>query len=167
MDATQPSITRVLFVCLGNICRSPLAQGVFESLVAEQGQKTNFLIDSAGVEGYHVGEAPDIRAQQIAAEYGIDISQQKARKIQARDFTNFDYILAADLSVFEALKSIQPHNTTAVVKLFLSYLPGREEDPQVPDPYYGGMADFEAVLQLTLEGCQAFYGMLCSKPLTV
>jgi protein-tyrosine phosphatase len=138
---------RVLFVCLGNICRSPTAEGVFRHLLAHQAPQLAVEVDSAGTADYHVGDAPDIRSQRAARQRGIDLSGLRARQVTTEDFANFDFILAMDRSNLRELEAIRPPHSRAQVRLFLQYAPelGRLE---VPDPYYTGANGFEDVLDL-------------------
>lgn len=138
---------RVLFVCLGNICRSPTAQGVFEALLEREGLSGQISVDSAGTGGWHRGAAPDKRATEAAALRGIDLSRQRARKVTRDDFMNFDYILAMDSDNFDALQKLAPQDHKAKLCLFLDYAPNTSTR-EVPDPYYGGTQGFEHVLDL-------------------
>ena len=140
-------MVRVLFVCMGNICRSPSAEGVFASLVEREGLTEQIVIDSAGTHAYHVGEPPDPRAQNAALQRGIDISVQRARRVQREDFERFDYVLPMDLSNYQALEAIRPEPCRAVMRRFLDYAPDLPEE-DVPDPYYGGPKGFARVLDL-------------------
>ncbi|NJD08632.1 MAG: low molecular weight phosphotyrosine protein phosphatase [Methylococcaceae bacterium] len=137
----------VLFVCMGNICRSPTAEGVFTKLVSERGLSHRFRIDSAGTHDYHVGKPPDRRAQVAAAGRGVDLSRLRARQVRLVDFDTFDYILVMDRENFQDLTALFPAGDVARVGLFLDYAPqlGLQE---VPDPYYGGAQGFERVLDL-------------------
>lgn len=143
---------KVLFVCMGNICRSPTAQGVFESLVAEAQLEEYVLIDSAGTHAYHVGKQPDQRATQAARRRGIDLTSQRARRVETTDFSSFDYVLAMDNANLEDLLSICPDEHRVKVKLFLDFAAGSQTE--VPDPYYGGSHGFERVLDLVEEGAR-------------
>jgi low molecular weight protein-tyrosine phosphatase len=138
---------RVLFVCMGNICRSPTAQGVFEKLVAETDLSGVVQIDSAGTHTYHVGESPDSRASMAAQRRGIDLSGKKARRVQETDFEAFDYVLAMDRSNFEDLAALCLPEHLSKLHLFLDFAPelGMRD---VPDPYYGGDTGFERVLDM-------------------
>lgn len=138
---------KVLFVCLGNICRSPAADGVFRKQVADAGLTDLIEIDSAGTAAWHVGKSPDPRTQASAAQRGYDLSTLKARQALKEDFYEFDHILAMDLSNLEHLQQLRPEDATARLNLFLDYAPelGIKE---VPDPYYGGDSGFEQVLDL-------------------
>jgi protein-tyrosine phosphatase len=140
-------MVRVLFVCMGNICRSPTAEGVFAALVEREGLADRILIDSAGTHGYHVGEPPDPRAQNAALQRGIDISRLRARRAQAEDFELFDYVLPMDLSNYEELEAMRPAQGRAVLRRFLEFAPELPEE-DVPDPYYGGPRGFARVLDL-------------------
>ncbi len=145
----------VLLVCLGNICRSPSAQGVLRKLLAEQGLTAHFSLDSAGTGGWHVGKTPDPRAIKAAARRGIDISDLRARQVTLDDFDKFDYILAMDSSNHADLRAMQPENTPAKLERILAFAPaGYPED--VPDPYYGGDDGFDSVLDLITDASQAF-----------
>jgi protein-tyrosine phosphatase len=138
---------RVLFVCMGNICRSPTAQGVFEHLVEAQGLQPLIHIDSAGTHAYHVGEPPDVRATQAARKRGIDLGGQRARRVSEDDFLDFDYVLAMDRNNYDDLMSLCPPDHRSKLHLLLEFATGRTED-DVPDPYYGGITGFERVLDL-------------------
>jgi protein-tyrosine phosphatase len=139
---------RVLFVCLGNICRSPSAEGVLRHLAATEAPQLALEIDSAGTAYYHLGAPPDPRSQRAALRRGIDISGLRARQIAEDDFARFDLILAMDEANLRELQAMQPRNSRAKVKLFLEYAPDlRMRD--VPDPYYRDAAAFENVLDLT------------------
>lgn len=131
---------RVLFVCLGNICRSPTAEGVFRALVTDQGLADRIDVDSAGTGAWHVGEEPDARAQEALAKRGIDISAQRGRQVEDSDFDAFDYILAMDQDNLKNLIRLCPSDRLDRLALFLNHAPelGVEE---VPDPYYSGGFD--------------------------
>ena len=143
---------KVLFVCMGNICRSPTAQGVFESLVAEAQLGDYVVIDSAGTHAYHVGKQPDQRATQAASLRGIDLTTQTARRVEPGDFVSFDYVLAMDSSNLDDLRSICPAEHQTKVRLFLDFADASTSE--VPDPYYGGSQGFERVLDLVEEGAR-------------
>lgn len=136
---------KVLFVCTGNICRSPTAEGVVSAVCAQQGVEAE--LDSAGTEGYHVGEAPDPRTRRAAERRGYDLSRLRARKLEAGDYARFDLILAMDRGHLEIMRRQCPLPYRAKLRLFMSYAPDSGED-EVPDPYYGGEAGFERVLDL-------------------
>ncbi|MEO5374646.1 MAG: low molecular weight phosphotyrosine protein phosphatase [Alphaproteobacteria bacterium] len=142
---------RVLFVCTGNICRSPTAEGVFRDLVMRAGLDAVVEIDSAGIGAWHVGEPPDPRAIAAARRRAIDLSRQRARQITRGDFDRFDLILAMDRGHLRELMALCPRGRDERVKLFLGFAPGGGSR-DVPDPYYGGPRDFETVLDLVTEG---------------
>jgi len=140
----------VLFVCTGNICRSPTAEGVFRELARRKGALARLRIDSAGMLDYHVGEAPDPRAVAHAAQRGYDLAPLRARQVEPADFTRFGRILAMDGSHLRQLKAIAPGGSPARIALFLDHSlawPGLD----VPDPYYGGSRGFETVLDMVEE----------------
>jgi protein-tyrosine phosphatase len=139
---------RVLFVCLGNICRSPTAEGVLRHLVAQTPPQLNFEIDSAGTADYHIGAPPDLRSQRAASRRGIDISGLRARQVTQDDFARFDLILAMDRENLRELEAMKPGNSRASLKLFLEYAPDLNLR-DVPDPYYRDASAFEEVLDLT------------------
>ncbi len=140
-------MVRVLFVCLGNICRSPTAHAVFQQMVDEQGLGSTILVDSAGTGDWHIGRPPDPRASAAAQQRGVDMSALRARQFQADDFHNFDYILAMDEDNLRDILAQEPGSHSAQVGLFLDYATHFEER-EVPDPYYGGDEGFEHVLNL-------------------
>jgi protein-tyrosine phosphatase len=142
----------VLFVCLGNICRSPTAEGVFRHLAREAGLEDSIHIDSAGTGGYHVGAPPDARAMAAAQARGYDLASIRARKVAPEDFEQFSLILAMDEDNLVHLRGIAPETSRARLGLLLDYAPGRKER-EVPDPYYGGRNGFEQVLALVNEAC--------------
>ncbi len=147
------STVKVLFVCLGNICRSPTAQGVFERLVEIEGLSDQILVESAGTSAYHVGDSPDRRAQRAARKRGLDLSRQRSRQCYRSDCDEFDYALAMDGSNLHSLQRMCPHSN-AKLQLFLNYAP-KLGLYDVPDPYYGGSNGFENVLdmiQIAAEG---------------
>jgi protein-tyrosine phosphatase len=140
-------MTKVLFVCMGNICRSPTAEGVFRQRVREAGLEQRITIDSAGTHDYHIGKPPDRRAQAAAAGRGYDLSGLRGRQVEKRDFDEFDYILAMDAENLTNLNRIKPAGHKAQVRLFLEF--ARDHAlREVPDPYYGGDQGFEQVLDM-------------------
>jgi len=149
---------KVLFVCTGNICRSPTAEGVLRHFIAAEGLTGMIEADSAGTHGYHVGEPPDPRTIEAAAARGFDLTPLRARKVVRADFERFDLILAMDRGHLAHLEALRPVGARAAVKLFLSYHPGEsgESLADVPDPYYGGPAGFEEVLDLVERTSRAF-----------
>lgn len=138
---------QVLFICLGNICRSPTAHGVFESLVACQGLADQIVIDSAGTGDWHIGRAPDPRAQQAAQRRGHDIAHLRARQVTPGDFSHFDYILAMDHANLDDLQAMRPQWYQGHLGLFLDFAPGLAGSA-VPDPYYGGEEGFDQVFDM-------------------
>lgn len=143
---TEPSI-KVLFVCMGNICRSPTAHGIFRQMIIDEGLNELIEVDSAGTHAYHVGEEPDLRAQQTALRRGIDMQDLRARKVEAEDFHRFDYVLAMDEENYISLEAICPAGKEERLQLFLSYAPELSIH-EVPDPYYGGGRGFEQVFDM-------------------
>ena len=127
---------KVLFVCMGNICRSPTAHGVFQALVNKHDLGKVIQVDSAGTHSYHIGSRPDLRSQATAKQRGVDLSKLRARRFIASDFTKFDYLLGMDQSNIENMRAIKPEDTTARLQLVLEY---SKQYPQVavPDPYFG------------------------------
>ncbi len=141
----------VRFVCLGNICRSPTAEGVLRHKLAEQGLSDQVLVDSAGTGDWHVGKAPDPRTREAAARRGYDLSPLRGRQVQPDDFARFDLILAMDAHNLAHLQRLRPSQPRAELDLFLR----RYDAPldEVPDPYYGGAQGFEQVLDLIEDAC--------------
>jgi len=140
-------MVKVLFVCMGNICRSPTAHGVFEHLVRDALLDKRIEIDSAGTHAYHIGEQPDKRAQATALNRGIDLSSQRARRVKEADFEYYDYVIAMDNDNLANLLAICPPELSGKIVLFLSYSNDIDEE-EVPDPYYGGPKGFERVLDM-------------------
>ncbi len=143
-----PDQVAVLFVCLGNICRSPTAHGIFAELVQKNGLSAQIFIDSAGTGDWHIGRAPDQRAQQAALARGYDLSPLRARKVGSDDFHHFDYILAMDRENLKDLKAMKPRSYSGHLGLFLRFAATRRGPDEVPDPYYGGPQGFEQVIDL-------------------
>ena len=137
----------VLFVCMGNICRSPTAQGVFRKLVEDSDLGRHIIIDSAGTHAYHVGNPPDRRARETATRRGVDLSDLVARRVTEADFVEFDYVVAMDQDNLVALNEICPPGMSDRLHLFLDFAPHLEVN-EVPDPYYGGPTGFERVFDL-------------------
>ncbi len=144
---------RVLFVCLGNICRSPTAEGVLRHKVLEAGLEGHIQVDSAGTGDWHVGKAPDERTCQAARRRGYDLSTLRARQVVAADFQRFDLVLAMDLHNLAHLQRMRPQRESAELDLFLRRY--QLELDEVPDPYYGGADGFEQVLDLLELACDA------------
>ena len=145
---------KVLFVCLGNICRSAMAQGILEHKIKEQNLAIE--VDSAGTSSYYIGDAPDKRMQAKGLEYDIDISQQQARQFTTYDFEEFDYIFAMDNSNYNDIIALaKTEKEKSKVSLFLNQSQPNQ-NKSVPDPYYGGEAGFEEVYQLLDNACEVF-----------
>jgi protein-tyrosine phosphatase len=140
--------TAILFVCLGNICRSPTAEGVLRHLIIGEAPELNVEIDSAGTGDYHVGDPPDPRTQRAALRRGIDLSGLRARRVVPGDFSKFDLILAMDRQNLRDLTSLRPAASTARLRLFMEY--ASDSCLEVPDPYYGDESAFERILDLTM-----------------
>jgi protein-tyrosine phosphatase len=142
----------VLFVCMGNICRSPTAEGVFRELLRQSGLEQQVRTDSAGTHAYHIGEPPDERSQAAALRRGVDLSALRARQVTSADFEHFDYVLAMDSGNYSLLRELCPPSRAARLRLFLEFAGGSRRE--VPDPYYGGPRGFEQVLDLVEEGAR-------------
>jgi protein-tyrosine phosphatase len=139
---------KILFVCMGNICRSPTAEGVFTRLLRERAPELTVEVDSAGTHDYHVGEPPDRRAIAAAARRGVDISTLRARRVDAEDFARFDLILAMDQDNRSTLLRMSPASLHERIRLLMEFAGDVEGMLDVPDPYYGGAVGFERVLDL-------------------
>lgn len=148
----------VLFVCLGNICRSPLAEGVFADVAQKAGRGGEFRLDSAGTGAWHVGLPPDRRSIAVAASHGVDITGQSARQVDLKDFSRFDLLLAMDRSNLADLRARAPEAAHGRIHLFLDYCSGLARD--VPDPYYGGPDGFENVYRMIREASEALLSRL-------
>ncbi|MEX1993591.1 MAG: low molecular weight protein-tyrosine-phosphatase [Steroidobacteraceae bacterium] len=153
---------RVLFVCLGNICRSPTAEAVFRDLVQRQAARLAIEVDSAGTHAWHAGSAPDERAITAARRRGIDMSRLRARKVEAADFERFDLVLAMDEQNLQRLRQLAPATHRDRVRLFLDYAPQLERR-DVPDPYYGDATGFEEVLDLVEEAARGLLAALSAR----
>ena len=143
----------VLFICMGNICRSPTAEAVFRHYVESAGLSEHILIDSAGTHDYHIGDKPDSRAQRAAQQRGYDMSNLHGRQVGKEDFRQFDYVLAMDGANLAILQRINPPDSDSQVGLFLEYARHHSER-EVPDPYYGGADGFERVLDMVEDAAQ-------------
>ncbi len=153
------SMKKILMVCLGNICRSPLAEGILQSKLSSG----NFAVDSAGTAGYHVGELPDGRSIEVARKYGIDITNQRSRKFVKADFDNFDMIFAMDQSNYGDIVAMSENEEQhEKVKMILNEL-YPNENRNVPDPYYGGDQGFENVYKMLDEACEIIASKLEQK----
>jgi len=152
-------MVNVLFVCMGNICRSPMAHGVFERQVNEAGLGHLVRVDSAGTHAYHVGSPPDERAQRTAMSRGVDLSRQRARLLDADDFERYDYVLVMDEENLHNALRICPEGYRDRVRLLLEFAEARDER-EVPDPYYGGNAGFERVFDMVEDAVEGLMGHL-------
>ena len=153
---------RVLFVCLGNICRSPTAEGVFKKLVADAGLADAFEIDSAGTSGWHAGEPPDPRSQAEALRHGIDLSGQRSRAVAASDFTRFDYIVAMDGENLRELRKRCPVPLQGRLHQLMSFAPSLGV-ADVPDPYYGGHSGFADVFNIVSAGANGLLAAITAR----
>jgi len=156
--AAAPTV-RVLMVCMGNICRSPTAHGVLAQRVADAGLADRITVDSAGTHDYHVGRPPDERAQQHAARRGYDLSAQRARQLKAQDFDDFDLVLVMDDANQHAARALCPPGQRHKLRRLTDFCT-RHRASEVPDPYYGGAAGFEAVLDLVEDACDGVLAAL-------
>ncbi|MCW5700744.1 MAG: low molecular weight phosphotyrosine protein phosphatase [Rhodospirillales bacterium] len=151
----------ILFVCLGNICRSPSAEGVFRAQVETAGLADTVTTDSAGTYGFHIGRPPDQRALAAARRRGVDLSGLRARQVAVEDFSRFDLILAMDRDNLADLMALCPEEERHRVRLFLDFAPGFDIR-DVPDPYYGGEDDFDFMLDLIEAGARGLLDHLCA-----
>tara|TARA_B100001769_G_C21783466_1_gene427475 strand:+ start:174 stop:647 length:474 start_codon:yes stop_codon:yes gene_type:complete len=147
---------RILFVCMGNICRSPTAEGLLISKVSAENVSHKFEIDSCGTHDYHLGHSPDSRTQEAAELRGINLSDLRSRKIKLSDFEYYDLILVMDKLNENFLMNLCPNEYQYKIKLMLNYLPDYPID-EVPDPYYGGEDGFDQVLDILEEAIEALY----------
>jgi low molecular weight protein-tyrosine phosphatase len=155
----EPRPHRILFVCLGNICRSPMAEGVFRRTVEEAGLSDRFEIESAGLGDWHIGQAPDERAQAAASARGLDISGQTARQVTQQDFANFDLLIAMDEANYTALQRLAPKGQAHRLRQFLDFAP-QLGCRDVPDPFFGGQDGFDRALDLIEEASQGLLAAL-------
>ncbi len=146
-------VTKVLFVCMGNICRSPTAEGVFRHMVYQRGLQQAFEIDSAGTHDYHLGHAPDARSQAHAKAKGYDISQLRSRLITAKDLQYFDRVLVMDERNYNRVTELSPPSERSKIQLLTDYCVTMQAD-HVPDPYYGGDAGFAQVMSIIEDACR-------------
>jgi len=160
-------MVKILFVCLGNICRSPTAEGVFRHKANEAGIKDGFVgdlyIDSAGTAGFHMAAAPDKRAQLTSLKYGIDIGDLKARKVSMQDYKDFTYIIAMDSDNLATLKNQCPEEHHHKLHLFMEFAENSPGITEIPDPYYGDINDFEKAYNIIDRAAQGFLGYIQKK----
>lgn len=154
---SKPSSPSVLFVCLGNICRSPLAEAALRLEAEAAGISVS--VDSAGTSGWHIGEPPDHRARATARRHGVSIDAYAGRKVEEADFFRFDEIVALDRQNLTDLAGIAPRDATARLSLLLDHVPGREGE-DVPDPYYGGPEGFERTWEMVVAGARGILARL-------
>ena len=155
----------VLFVCTGNICRSPTAEGIFRKLAEDAGAGETIIADSAGTHGYHIGEPPDPRAQAAAAKRGYDLSGLRARRFERADFQHFELILAMDTDHYSILSRMAQPSSGHRLKLMMSYA-RRFAGPDVPDPYYGGPQGFERVLDMLEDAARGLLDAILKEPVS-
>lgn len=160
MNAAGKPTIRLLMVCLGNICRSPTAEGVMRELIRNAGLEDTITVDSAGTSDWHIGDAPDPRTIRAAADRGYDLTQQRGRQVASTDFEHFDYILAMDNQNLRDLHKLCPVSLQHKLKLFLSY--GNSEYVEVPDPYYSTATGFEQVLNLVEEAAAGLLAQIAA-----
>lgn len=160
VEKNNRDTAKVLFVCLGNICRSPTAHGVFLAKLQQHGLTDHIEVDSAGTSDWHIGGAPDSRSAAAALALGYDLSKLRARQVQIQDFYEFDYILAMDNSNLHDLKTLQPEDGSAHVGLFLAYARDTTLE-EVPDPYYSGAEGFTQVLGLVEDASEGLLEQVC------
>lgn len=153
--SSSPVKASVLFVCIGNICRSPTAEGIFQSLVNKAGLANDILVDSAGMSGYHIGERAHSTSREAASKRGYELNS-RARQFHKSDFTRFDYILPMDESNIPILEKMAgSEEDKKKILPFIQLVKSHPEYTDVPDPYYGGADGFEHVLDICEEGCEA------------
>jgi len=150
---------KILMVCLGNICRSPLAEGIAQHIANERG--LDWHIDSAGTSGWHDGSPPDHRSIEVARDFDIDISKQVSRKLSKRDFHDFDMIIAMDAQNYQDIRRMDPEGSEGKLHLIMNFLHPNQNTP-VPDPYYGGEDNFKEVADMLFEACRAMIDQLDS-----
>ncbi|MCX8144886.1 MAG: low molecular weight phosphotyrosine protein phosphatase [Azovibrio sp.] len=158
-------VSRLLFVCMGNICRSPTAEGVFRKLLRERRLEDRFEVDSAGTHGYHVGEPPDPRTQRAAAARGYDLSQMRARKVAPQDLDYFDLVLAMDKTNLDNLRRMCSPERHGKIHLLMEFSRNYEDD-EVPDPYYGLGYGFDVVIDMVEDAAAGLLeALLAPQPL--
>jgi protein-tyrosine phosphatase len=154
----------VLFICMGNICRSPTAEAVFRQYVENAGLSEFITIDSAGTHDYHIGDTPDSRTQRVALQRGYNMSELRGRQVEQADFQHFNYVLAMDRANLAILQRLAPSGSNAQVRLFLEYARHHVER-EVPDPYFGGTDGFERVLDMVEDAAEGLLQHICQQHL--
>ena len=154
---TIRKIMKILMVCLGNICRSPLAEGIAQHIAKNRG--LDWQIDSAGTSGWHDGSPPDGRSIEVAMEYKIDISKQIARKLTKDDIVKFDIIIAMDAQNYQDIRGLDPQGSVDKLHLMMNFLHPNLNEP-VPDPYYGGADNFRKVANMLFDACNVMFDQL-------
>jgi len=162
MNSYQHHKTSVLFVCMGNICRSPTADAVFRHVVSKAGLGHEIFVDSAGTHAYHVGDPPDRRTQCSALRRGYQMHDLRARKVVVNDFSDFDYILAMDNENLALLQQRCPNQYSSKLELLMNYSKGIYSNQEVADPYFGGEQGFELVLDMIEEASQGLLEHICN-----
>ena len=162
MSSYRMNKTNVLFVCMGNICRSPTADAVFRHTVQKAGLEHEIFVDSAGTHAYHIGNPPDHRAQKFALKRGYQMHDLRARKVATDDFNHFDYILAMDNENLALLQQRCPDHHIDKLQLLMRYSKGIYSDREVADPYFGGDQGFEMVLDMIEEASQGLLEHICN-----
>lgn len=155
-------MTRILFVCMGNICRSPTAEAVVRHVIKNKGLESIIEVDSAGTHDYHLGEAPDPRAQRVALKRGIDLSGLRARRVEPADFERFDLLLAMDRENLAILRRACPPEYRVKLGLFMKYA-AQFDAEEVPDPYFGGERGFDLVLDMAEDAARGLIEALASR----
>jgi protein-tyrosine phosphatase len=153
-------VTRLLFVCMGNICRSPLAEGIFLHLAGERGILDRYRVDSAGIGDWHVGHAPDPRSQAVARKNGFSLNCVARQVVTPDDFETFDWLLAMDAQNFRDLYSLSPAEHQGKIRLIRHFDPEAGKNAEVPDPYYGGPRGFDHVFDMLLRSCRGLLDAL-------
>jgi len=164
--AEEPAVhggVRVLMVCMGNICRSPIAEGVLRAKLLRAGLQTQVQVDSAGTHGYHSGEPPDPRAIGVAARHGVELAALRARPVVPEDYTRFHWLLAMDEANLDWLSSRRPAGTEPRIGLLMEHARRHADVREVPDPYYGALAGFEHVLALVDDACEGLVERLAAE----
>jgi protein-tyrosine phosphatase len=152
--------TRLLFVCMGNICRSPLAEGIFAHVTRERNEHSRYRIDSAGIGDWHQGELADPRSQTVARKHGIELTSRARQVIAPDDFKNFDLLLAMDRQNQRDLISLAPKENQNKIRLMREFDPEGGVDAEVPDPYYGGALGFDRVFAMLHRSCLRLFELL-------